>query len=73
LFEALGQFETEEKVREVYGDKAYVRKSILSQIEEVKAKAFITVSATVYQLDESEYSYNKNSDEMQPRVYNGGV
>jgi hypothetical protein len=53
------------KLQEVYGDKAYFRKSILDQIEEVKAKAYIPVSATVYRLDESEYSYNKDSDEWQ--------
>ncbi len=53
------------KIQEVYGDKAYFRKSILDQIEEVKAKAYIPVSATVYRLDESEYSYNKDSDEWQ--------
>jgi len=52
-------------LQEVYGDKAYFRKSILDQIEEVEAKAYIPVSATVYRLDESEYSYNKDADEWQ--------
>ncbi len=53
------------KLEEVYGDKAYFRKSILDQIEEAEAKAYIPVSATVYRLDESEYSYNKDADEWQ--------
>jgi hypothetical protein len=53
------------KLEEVYGDKAYFRKPILDQIEEVKAKAYIPVSASVYRIDESEYSYNKDADEWQ--------
>ncbi len=52
-------------LEEVYGDKAYFRKSILEDINAVKAKAFIPVSATVYRIDESEFTYNKDSDEWQ--------
>jgi transposase len=52
-------------LEEVYGDKAYFRKSILDDIEAVKARAFIPVSATVYRIDESEFTYNKDSDEWQ--------
>jgi transposase len=52
-------------VEEVYGDKAYFRKSILADIEELNAKAYIPVSSLVYRLDESEYTYNKDSDEWQ--------
>lgn len=52
-------------IEEVYGDKAYFRKPILDDIKEIKAKAFIPVSATVYKIDESEYTYNKDSDEWQ--------
>lgn len=53
------------KIKEVYGDKAYFRKSILDDIEDIKASAYIPVSSTVYRLDESEYTYNKDSDEWQ--------
>ncbi|WP_117149633.1 IS1182 family transposase [Paraliobacillus zengyii] len=51
------------KVEEVYGDKAYFRKAILNVIEETMAKAYIPVSHSVYRIDESEYTYNKDSDE----------
>jgi len=53
------------EVEEVYGDKAYFRKSILDEITEINAKAYIPVSAVVYRIDESEYTYNKDSDEWQ--------
>jgi transposase len=53
------------KVDEVYGDKAYFRKSILDDIKETEAKAFIPVSSLVYRIDESQYTYNKDSDEWQ--------
>jgi transposase len=52
-------------VEEVYGDKAYFRKTILNDIEAFKAKAYIPVSSVVYRLDESEFTYNKDSDEWQ--------
>lgn len=51
------------KIDEVYGNKAYLRKSILEDIESLNAKAFIPVSSVVYRLNESEYTYNKDSDE----------
>lgn len=51
------------KIKEVYGDKAYFRKPILSKIEEIEAKAYIPVSEVVYRIDESNYTYNKDSDE----------
>jgi transposase len=53
------------KIKEVYGDKAYFRKSILDNIEGLKAQAFIPVSSVVYKIDESQYTYNKDSDEWQ--------
>ncbi len=53
------------KVEEIYGDKAYFRKSILDNIKYINAKAYIPVSASVYRIDESEYTYNKDSDEWQ--------
>jgi len=52
-------------VEEVYGDKAYFRKSILDDIATINAKPYIPVSAVVYRIDESEYTYNKDSDEWQ--------
>jgi transposase len=53
------------KINEFFGDKAYFRKPILNIIDEIKAKAYIPVSASVYRIDESKYSYNKDSDEWQ--------
>lgn len=53
------------KIDEFFGDKAYFRKPILNIIEEIQAKAYIPVSASVYRIDESKYSYNKDSDEWQ--------
>ena len=58
------------KIEEVYGDKAYFRKPILNSIEEIKAKAYIPVSESVYRIDESEFSYNKDSDEWECREGN---
>jgi transposase len=52
-------------IEEVFGDKAYFRKPILDDIHGIKASAFIPVSASVYRIDESEFSYNKDSDEWQ--------
>lgn len=52
-------------IREVYGDKAYFRKFILDDIESVQARAYIPVSAVVYRLDETKFTYNKDSDEWQ--------
>lgn len=51
------------QIEEVYGDKAYFRKPILENIETLNAKPYIPVSAVVYRLDESQYTYNKDSDE----------
>ena len=52
------------KVNEFYGDKAYFRKSILEKIEAMEAEAYIPVSGSAYRIDESEYSYNKDSDHL---------
>jgi len=51
------------KIDEFYADKAYFRKPILNNIEEIEAKEYILVSESVYRIDESEFSYNKDSDE----------
>lgn len=50
-------------VCEFYGDKAYFRKSILEKIEKMEAEAYIPVSGSAYRIDESEFSYNKDSDQ----------
>lgn len=50
-------------IQEVYGDKAYFRKPILDKINEMNAKPYIPVSASVYRIDEEKFSYNKDSDE----------
>jgi transposase len=50
-------------IKEFYGDKAYFRKHILDEIKEINATAYIPVSETVYRIDESKYTYNKDSDE----------
>lgn len=50
-------------IKEIYGDKAYFRKPILDIIKENKAQAYIPVSEMVYRIDESKYSYNKDSDQ----------
>jgi transposase len=65
--------ETGIKVEEVYGDKAYFRKFILDCIEELQAKAYIPVSAVVYRLDETQFTYNKDSDEWQCSYGNTSV
>ncbi len=50
-------------IQEIYGDKAYFRKPILNKINEMEAKPYIPVSASVYRIDEEKFSYNKDSDE----------
>jgi transposase len=50
-------------VKDVYGDKAYFRKPILDIIKQSKAGAYIPVSEAVYRIDESKFSYNKDSDQ----------
>lgn len=51
------------KIEDVFGDKAYFRKSILDEITKIHATAYIPVSEFVYRIDESRYSYNKDSDQ----------
>ena len=53
------------QVRELYGDKAYFRKNILVEVEKVNAKAYIPISASAYKIDETEYTYNKDSDQWE--------
>lgn len=51
------------KIKEAYGDKGYFRKSILDSLKEEMIDAVIPVSESVYRLDESKFSYNKDSDQ----------
>ncbi|CAM3565311.1 hypothetical protein GCM10009865_09010 [Aeromicrobium ponti] len=50
-------------IKEVYGDKAYFKKPILDNINEIKAKPYIPISAMAYRIDEDQFKYNKGSDE----------
>jgi transposase len=50
-------------IKEAYGDKAYFRKSILDILKEDHVEAIIPVSPSVYKIDESKFSYNKDSDQ----------
>ncbi len=50
-------------IKEAYGDKAYFRKPILDLLENDGVEAIIPVSESVYRIDESLFSYNKDSDQ----------
>ncbi|HOT32782.1 MAG TPA: IS1182 family transposase [Bacillota bacterium] len=50
-------------IRDVYGDKAYFRKPILDVLKERHVNAYIPVSESAYKIDDSKYSYNKDSDQ----------
>lgn len=52
------------KIKEVYGDKAYFRKNILTRLEKDGITPYIPVSACNYRIDDEIFvSYNKDSDE----------
>ena len=55
--------ETGIKIEAGYGDKAYFRKSIIEALEGINAEVIIPPSESVYRIDESKYSYNKDSDQ----------
>lgn len=57
-------------VKEVYGDKAYCRKKVLDSLKERQIEGYIPVSASVYKIDESYFSYNKDSDQWFCRMGN---
>ena len=57
-------------IKEAYGDKAYFRKPILDLLKEEQVEAYIPVSESVYKLDETKYSYNKDSDQWFCRMGN---
>jgi transposase len=50
-------------VKDAYADKAYFRQSIIELLEKENVNIYIPVSETVYKMDESKYSYNKDSDQ----------
>jgi transposase len=50
-------------IKDAYGDKAYFRKLILDILKEDNTNAYIPVSESAYKIDESKYSYNKDSDQ----------
>lgn len=50
-------------IKEAYGDKAYFRKPILDMLKEEAVEAYIPVSESVYKLDDSKFTYNKDSDQ----------
>lgn len=61
------------KVAEVYGDKAYFRAPILNRISKEGAQPYIPVSESAYHIDESLFSYNKDSDQWFCVMGNGTV
>ena len=50
-------------IKDAYADKAYFRQRIIELLEKEKVNVYIPVSETVYKMDESKYSYNKDSDQ----------
>ena len=50
-------------VKEAYGDKAYFRKDILSDLKEKNIVPYIPLSASAYRIDDDMFSYNKDSDQ----------
>lgn len=50
-------------IKEFFGDKAYFRKSILNELENKNIDVYIPVSASAYKMDETEFLYNKDSDQ----------
>ena len=51
------------EIKEAYGDKAYFRKPILDLLKGEKVAAYIPVSESVYKLDDTKFTYNKDSDQ----------
>ncbi len=58
------------KVEALSGDKAYFKKEILDDLERRKIESVIPVNACVYRVDETLFSYNKDSDEWFCRMGN---
>jgi len=50
-------------IKDAYADKAYFREPILDVLKEDHVNAYIPVSESAYKIDDSKYSYNKDSDQ----------
>lgn len=50
-------------IKNAYGDKAYFRKPILDILKKDHVNTYIPISQSAYRVDESKYSYNKDSDQ----------
>ena len=50
-------------IKEAYGDKAYFRQPIIELLERERVDIYIPISQTVYKMDESRFTCNKDSDE----------
>lgn len=50
-------------IKQAYGDKAYFRKPILDILKNDNVEVIIPVSESAYRIDESKFSYNKDSDQ----------
>lgn len=50
-------------IKDAYADKAYFRQPIIDLLEKDKVNIYIPVSHSVYKMDESRFSYNKDSDQ----------
>lgn len=50
-------------IKQAYGDKAYFRKPILDILKNDNVEVIIPVSESAYKIDESKFSYNKDSDQ----------
>jgi transposase len=50
-------------IQEVYGDKAYFRKSILDTLKNDSVEAIIPVNASVFRIDDNRFHYNKDSEQ----------
>lgn len=57
------------KINFVYGDKAYFRKPILDLLKQENVETLIPVSPLAYKIDESKFSYNKDSDQWFERPF----
>jgi transposase len=51
------------KIEAGYGDKGYFKKPIIEALEGINAEVIIPPSESAYRIDESKYSYNKDSDQ----------
>jgi len=58
------------KVTKAYGDKAYFRQPIIDYLEGEGVDIYIPVSQSVYKMDESQFTYNKDSDQWYCRMCN---